>query len=111
MEKEDDDRDWVYIGTVQSDPGPGMSDIWDVSICQSGDEYLVRTGGEPYEIGDLHEAAEWISCGSGLDEAEAAEFLGGRQEYEALAAILTGQSPPKRANSGEPWDDPDRETR
>jgi hypothetical protein len=57
------------IGSVDSDPCPGLSDSWDVYIARTRDGrfFAYQSGAdEDFELGNSQSAFEWIQEGSGL---------------------------------------------
>ena len=76
-----------YIGSVISDPGPGMSDRWDVFIGRDRQGFFHASSAGC--IGQFKEAAEWINWESGLDDSqEAARLLEGKWGYSKLVKEL-----------------------
>ena len=78
-----------YIGTVISDPGPGMSDRWDVMIGRDRQGFFHTSSAGC--IGQFKEAAEWIKWDSGLDDYfEVLDLLEGKWGYSELVKELGG---------------------
>ena len=99
---------WHSLGSVFSDPGPGMAQGWSVSIAKNDDktfsglksspasdeededEYFEADDSE--EIGDAKEAAYWIEMESGLsDMSEVIAALQNAQGFELLLGYLKGE--------------------
>ena len=82
-----------YIGSVDSDACPGLSQSWSIYIGRDkqGVFHLEYDSGDGFDLGNAEEACEWIKNNSGLFDSEtAAENLEGKWGYSKLVKLLRG---------------------
>jgi hypothetical protein len=85
-------RTFHCIGSVDSDPCPGLSDSWDVFIARTRDGrfFAYQSGADTdFELGGAKEAFEWIQQESGIDDLwTVAGNLKGIRGFGALVKLL-----------------------
>ena len=90
-----------YIGSVFSDPCPGLAQSWEVYVGRDKHgQFHISLDGEnsvddeeaSFEIGSAKEAAEWIIDDSSLDETtEVVEYLQGKWGFSKLIKELESE--------------------
>lgn len=81
-----------FIGSVDSDSCPGLSDSWDVFIARTRDGRFFAypsAADTDFELGSAKDVFEWIQEESGIDDLwTVAESLEGIRGFGALVKLL-----------------------